>query len=156
MIKISNLKRKNFNIEEFFKSETADRLKINNYPPKEIEQSILTCLMKTADKMQEIRDKVGLPWIATNFYRSPALNKAVKGSPNSKHIQGLATDGVFQGKTPEESAKLVLLTKVSFDKMLIEAGCLHIQFCLDDSKNRNEAAFAELINGEWKTKNFKT
>lgn len=155
MIKITDLNRPNFQHTEFFKSETAAKLKISNYPPKKQEQAILTNLMKLADKMQEIRTKVGLPWIGTNYYRSPALNKAVKGSPNSKHMQGLATDGLFQGKTPNESAGLVLFTKVSFDKCLIENGCLHIQFCLNDKENRNEVAFAELVNGIWKTKAYK-
>jgi len=155
MLKITDLNRPNFQHTEFFKSETAAKLKISNYPPKEQEQAILTNLMKVADKMQEIRTKVGLPWIATCFYRSPAVNKAVKGDPNSRHMRGLATDGLFQGKTPEESAGHVLATKVSFDKCLIENGCLHIQFCLKDEDNRNEVAFAELVNGVWKTRAYK-
>lgn len=151
-----DLKRANFSPEEFFKSETAERLGIKNYPDKNHEHNVLVCLMKTADKMQQIRDKVRLPWIATNFYRSPTLNKIINGSPNSKHMQGLATDGLFKGKTPEESAGLILATKISFDKMLIEGSCLHIQFCLNESANRNETAFAELINGVWRTRSFKS
>lgn len=151
----NDLRRANFAPNEFFKSETADKLGIYNYPSKEQEQAILTNLMKLADKIQEIRTNVGLPWIGTNFYRCPALNKAVKGDPNSRHMKGLATDGLFKGKTPEESAGLVLATKVSFDKCLIENGCLHIQFCLNETENRNEVAFAELVNGVWKTRAYK-
>lgn len=151
----NDLKRINFAPNDFFKSATADRFGIHNYPSKDQEQTILTNLMKLADKIQEIRTEVGLPWLPTNFYRCPALNKAINGSPNSKHMQGLATDGLFKGKTPEESAGLVLATKISFDKMLIENGCLHIQFCLNEAENRNETAFADLVNGEWKLRKFK-
>jgi hypothetical protein len=152
----NSLRRANFLPNDFFKSKTADKLGIYNYPSSADEPRILSNLFKVADKMQEIRNKVGLPWISTSFYRCPALNSAVKGSPNSKHMQGLAADGLFKGKTPEESAGLVLESKISFDKMLIENGCLHIQFCLDEAENRNETALANFVNGAWKTKNFKS
>jgi len=39
--------------------------------------------------------------------------------------------------------------KISFDKILIEKGCIHIQFNLNDKDNKNFVGFAELINGEW-------
>ena len=43
--------------------------------------------------------------------------------------------------------------KISFDKILIERGCIHIQFNLDEKKDDKSFKFAELINGEWVTTN---
>jgi hypothetical protein len=153
----NDLKRANFAPEDFFKSATATRLKIKNYPEPKDEQRILTNLMKLADKIQEVRTKAGLLFIPSNIYRCPALNKAVKGSPNSKHMQGLAIDGLFQRKNPLESAGIVLATGVKFDRLLIELtqNCIHFQVCLNDKENRNEVFFAEIVDGKWRLREFK-
>jgi isocitrate dehydrogenase kinase/phosphatase len=50
----SSLKRDNFSPDEFFASQEAIKLKINNYPPKEQEQEVLTNLNNTADRLQEV------------------------------------------------------------------------------------------------------
>jgi hypothetical protein len=138
MIELKDLKRENFNPDDFYKSATASRLKINNIPP----QSAMVCLMKLADKMQFIRDKVNLPMIITSAFRSHELNKAIKGSPKSAHCQGLACDFLFSGKTPQESCELVISTGVSFDQLLIENNVLHFGIKIRDELNRHEVAFA--------------
>jgi hypothetical protein len=95
-------------------------------------------------------------------YRSPAVNKKVRGSPSSRHMQGLASDIDIidenqKEMTPKDGAKLLIdiLTenKISFDKILIEKGCIHIQFNLDEKKDEKLVGFAELINGKWEVKN---
>lgn len=149
---LETLKRKNFSHTDWFESQTAKKLKIDNTPPADV----LSNLNKVADKIQEIRDAIKIPFLVHSAYRSPELNKAINGSPKSKHMQGLAVDGLFSGKTPEETAGLILATKISFDRMLIEKGCVHIQFCLSDASNRNECLFADLVNGVWKTRTFKS
>lgn len=138
MLELKDLKRKNFNPDDFYKSATANKLKINNIPP----QSARVCLMKLADKMQFLRDKVNLPIIITSAYRSHELNKAIKGSPKSAHCQGLACDFLFSGKTPQESCELVISTGISFDQLLIEKDVLHFGIKIRDELNRYEVAFA--------------
>jgi hypothetical protein len=138
MIELKDLKRENFNPDDFYKSATASRLKINNIPP----QSAMVCLMKLADKMQFVRNKVNLPMIITSAFRSHELNKAIKGSPKSAHCQGLACDFLFSGKTPQESCELVVSTGVSFDQLLIENNVLHFGIKIRDELNRHEVAFA--------------
>jgi zinc D-Ala-D-Ala carboxypeptidase len=147
-IRKENLGRKNFPWTNFFKSNKATELGINNETD---DLCILNAGMKTMDKLQEIREYTGLPITITNIYRCPELNKAVKGSPSSWHMQGLASDSNLKGHTPLEYAKKVKESGISVDKCLIENGCLHMQFCLDDSKNRNIFAEAKIVNGEWKT-----
>ena len=145
IITIDDLETKNFKKEEWFKTNTG----LDNTP----KLGILTCLIYTATKMQKIRDAINLPIDITSGYRTPEVNKAVKGSLSSRHMQGLACDFYIIGKDIEEGGKIVAnackKNKISFDKILIEKGCIHIQFNLNDKDNKNFVGFAELINGEW-------
>jgi zinc D-Ala-D-Ala carboxypeptidase len=43
-------------------------------------------------KLDRIREKVGLPFIITSGYRTPAHNASVGGASSSAHMQGLAAD----------------------------------------------------------------
>ena len=149
IITIDDLETKNFKKEEWFQTNTG----LDNTP----KLGILTCLLHTSKKMQKIRDVINLPIDITSGYRSPEVNKAVEGSPSSRHMQGLACDFRIIGKGIEEGGKIVANAcknnKISFDKILIEKSCIHIQFNLNDIDNKNFIGFAELINGEWKIKN---
>jgi len=149
IITIDDLETKNFKKEEWFKTNTG----LDNTP----KLGILTCLIFTATKMQKIRDAINLPINITSGYRTPEVNKAVKGSRSSRHMQGLACDFYIIGKDIEEGGKIVAnackKNKISFDEILIERGCIHIQFNLNDKNNKNFVGFAELINGEWVVKN---
>lgn len=145
MLQLSDLRRPNFEPKEFWESSTAKKHKISNVPP----QSALTGLMILADKLQFIRDKVGLPITMTSCYRSYQLNRLVKGSPTSAHTQGLAADILFKDKTPKETCELILTTGVVFDQMLIEKDILHFGIKLRDKDCRLEIAYAFIENGKW-------
>ena len=151
MIKLEELNRIDFKAKDFYYSNTAELNKIDNTPKN---FGILQCLIKTADKCQEIQDK--LKGVDKNFklkitsgFRCQEVNKLVKGSLNSKHMQGLAVDVIIIDKNPEQSMDLLLKTKVKFDKMLVERGCVHVQFCLLEENNKNLVGKAKLINGKW-------
>jgi len=148
VIELSSLERKNYSASKFIASVTAKKLKITNTP----NLSQLTCGMKVMDKLQEITDKTGLVFNISSFFRSAALNKATKGSPSSWHMQGLAVDGLFPKKTPKETVDIIKQSGVSVDKCFVEHACCHMQFNMDDTKNRNWFAYAELVNGVWVTK----
>lgn len=144
-LKIEDLARKNFGANEFIHSDTAKKLKIDNTP----NGSVLVGLMKVADKIQQIRDYIGVSISINSGYRCAALNKAVGGSSTSKHMQGLGIDCNAKGYTQDEFVKKIKESKISVDKCFVERGCVHIQFCLDDSKNKNFFGTAERINGKW-------
>lgn len=151
MIKLEELNRKDFKAKDFYCSNTAELNKIDNAPKN---FAVLQCLLKTADKCQEIQDKLRI--IDKNFklkitsgFRCQEVNKLVKGSPNSKHMQGLAVDVIIIDKNPEQTMDLLLKTKVKFDKMLVERGCVHVQFCLLEENNKNLVGKAKLVNGKW-------
>jgi hypothetical protein len=142
-----NLRRKNFSPDEFFKSDTVYRLNhdanvdndINNYPPADIEQAILPCLMSTADLLQKVRDLLNVAVRVHSVYRCPKLNKLVGGQPDSKHMQGLAADFTApEFGTPEEIVKFLKKKKLVVDQCLIEETWVHISKCLpNESMLRN-------------------
>ena len=146
IITLDDLETKNFKKEEWLKTNTG----LDNTPAL----GVLNCLLHTSRKMQEIRDAINLPIEITSGYRSKLVNLKVGGSPTSKHMQGLACDFFIVGKGIEEGGKIVAnackKNKISFDRILIERGCIHIQFQLTEKLNQNFVGFAKLVNGEWK------
>ncbi len=44
------------------------------------------------DKLQALRDRLGMPLIVRSAYRSPEHNRAVGGATRSKHLDGAAFD----------------------------------------------------------------
>ena len=84
-----------FTIQELSASASAERLAIDNTPPRAA-RKMLTILIEQL--LDPIRRRYGAPIIVTSGYRCPALNTAVGGVANSHHIVGCAADIV--GKTP--------------------------------------------------------
>ena len=80
---------KYFSIEELAKSASAERLAIDNTPPRAA-QRMLTILVEQL--LDPIRRRYAAPIIVTSGYRCPALNTAVGGVANSHHIVGCAAD----------------------------------------------------------------
>ena len=80
---------KHFTIQELSKSATAERLAIDNTPPRAA-RKMLTILVEQL--LDPIRRRYGAPIIVTSGYRCPALNTAVGGVNNSHHIVGCAAD----------------------------------------------------------------
>lgn len=78
----------NFTLEEFIKSDTADRLNIDNTPNKEEFDNIKFM----AEQLQLVRNAYKQPIIITSGFRCEELNNAVKGSQTSLHKYGLAAD----------------------------------------------------------------
>lgn len=55
-------------------------------------------------KLQELRDKIGLPIRINSAYRTPEHNKAIGGSPKSQHMLGKAADISVSGISAESLA----------------------------------------------------
>ena len=90
---------KYFTFNELIRSDTANRLKIDNEPKEEATKDNIKELMLFLDGVregwtEECKDKgYGDAAIVVNSgYRSEALNKAVKGSKTSEHMLGTAAD----------------------------------------------------------------
>ena len=107
---------KNFALEEFTRSTTANREGISNQPgPAEIANISALVL----NVLQPLRDAVGFPINISSGYRSEALNSFIGGANNSQHTKGQAADLVSQ-----DNAKLFnyIMTNLPFDQLIWEAG----------------------------------
>lgn len=104
---------KNFTLEEFIKSETADKLKINNTPNKEQ----LNNIKFMAEQLQLVRNAYKQPIIITSGFRCEELNNALKGSKTSFHRLGLAVD-INQGSRAKNKHLFELI------KSLMKVGLL--------------------------------
>lgn len=150
MLKLQDLKRKNFESRDFWYSKIAEKNDITNIPPL----SALTGLMLLADKLQFIRDKINIPLIIFSAFRCHQLNRLVKGSPKSAHLQGLAADILFKDKSIEETCNLILQTGVVFDQLLLEPqkGIVHFGLKVRDKDCRHEVAIVEFDGKKWTKK----
>ena len=102
-MELVNINRENFDYQEFFASNTADRLGIDNLAEfkKELHyKTYINNLVNLSYQLQKLRDllncqefydlsKLDNVFIKINCgYRCPALNKAVGGRANSQHMKG--------------------------------------------------------------------
>lgn len=97
---------RNFTIQELTASTTAAAKKINNDPTPEAAENLKQLVDKVLDPL---RDAYGKPIRVNSGYRSPALNKAVKGSKTSQHVKGQAAD--ITGGSKQENKKLFELAQ---------------------------------------------
>ena len=129
----------NFTLEELIRSNTAERMGIDNVPKDEkvVENLRSLCL----EVLQPLRDYVGAPVHINSGYRCPELNMAVGGVKNSQHCRGEAADiRIVSPKQGREWAAWIE-DNCRFDQMLLErnkngAVWLHVSWKRDASKNR--------------------
>jgi hypothetical protein len=108
---------KNFTLEEFLVSQTAERHGIDMTPPEDIVENLQE-LVRTC--MQPLRDAVGESiWISSG-YRPPALNTLIGGSATSAHPDGRACDFKVRGQTPYDTCKLVEALELPYDQVIHE------------------------------------
>lgn len=127
--KTNPLKSDYFTLQEFIKSTTAARLKIDNTPTNEILRNLQYGVSMVLDPLRRIHLK---PIIITSGYRCEKLNKAVGGVANSWHTKGNAAD--IHIKDEEEAREIfnILKTLPSVDTALFEhsrqSQWIHVQW----------------------------
>ena len=105
-----------FTLEEFTRSTTGERAKINNSVPDDLMPNI----QLTAIKLELVRKALGKPIIITSGYRCPALNARVGGASTSAHTKGLAVDFHSPYGTPKQICQRLIDAGVQFDKIIQE------------------------------------
>ena len=125
---------KHFTIKELCHSATAERLGIDNTPPR----SAVTALHELVDHVLDpLREAWGGPIHVNSGYRCPELNKAVGGTPYSQHQRGEAAD-ITVG-TPARNRRLLALIKrlnLPVDQCIDEKGCRWIHVSHRAGRNR--------------------
>lgn len=128
---------KYFTIAELCKSDTADRLGIDNRLPKDLLPNVENLITEVLDPL---REWYGKPITINSGFRSPALNKAVGGSATSDHMQGRAAD--ITGGSPAENKKLFNLVQslgLPFDQLIDEKNFawVHVSY-RSEKENRKQ------------------
>ena len=109
---------KNFTLEEFIRSSTAERMGIDNVPKDE--EVIKNLRNLCFEILQPLRDYVGAPVHINSGYRCKALNEAVGGGKNSQHCRGEACD--IRIASPKQGREWAAWIEENcrFDQMLLE------------------------------------
>lgn len=128
---------KYFTIAEMTRSDTADRLGIDNRLPKDLLPNVENLITEVLDPL---REWYGKPITVNSGFRSPALNKAVGGSATSDHMQGRAAD--ITGGSPAENKKLFNLVQslgLPFDQLIDEKNFawVHVSY-RSEKENRKQ------------------
>lgn len=114
-----------FSLEEFTLSSTALALRLSNEPTP----AHLPNLQALALQMEKVRALFNLPIEITSGYRSPAVNAAVGGVPDSDHALGHAADFHVHGIADLEAAKVIRDSALVFDQLIYEKNrCVHLSF----------------------------
>lgn len=119
-----------FTLGEFTKSETADKLGINN----ELDWSDSAWIIENLEKLcvctlEPIRRYIDEPVFISSGYRCPRLNEVLKGARNSQHRYGEAADfyfDSFKSRWYEVVIYLITSPHVPFDQLIIYPTFLHI------------------------------
>ena len=132
---------KNFHLNEFIKSATAERLGIDNSPATTEHLINLSVLAHAV--LQPIREVHGVITLNSG-YRSPTLNSKVGGSKTSQHCNGEAADFESYQISNPKLAKWIADT-LEFDQLILEfyngvdpnSGWIHCSYKRDGSNRGN-------------------
>lgn len=105
-----------FTLEEFTRSETAEREGISNIPTADHIRSMKTLCNEL---LEPIRAHFGKPIVISSGFRSPALCIAIGSSRNSQHAKGEAADWEIEGISNFEVAEWIR-DNATFDQLILE------------------------------------
>ena len=122
-----------FTLPELTKTGTG----LPNDPP---EAAIVALTRLVVLALDPLRGAVDQPIRITSGYRSPEVNRAVKGSPTSQHLKGEAADIKVKGWTAVQLAAKFLQLKIPFDQLITysteKGGHVHIGISLTSQRGR--------------------
>ena len=107
---------KNFTLAELVNSDTAQSRGIDNSLPSYLKRNA----QALAERLQLIRDALGVSIVISSGYRCPELNKAVGGTKSSQHQLCLAADIHATGYTAQELFKAISDGNFGFDQLILE------------------------------------
>jgi hypothetical protein len=135
---------KDFTLEEFTISQSAERLGYDN-TPDEFECFNLCELCN--EVLQPLRDLVRLPVIISSGYRSLEANAAVGGSHNSQHMEGQAADFTIPGMSLEKVFNTIF-KNLPYDQLIFEFGkWIHVSYNFYEA-NRKQAMISTRVSGK--------
>lgn len=130
---------KYFKLSEFFISQTALRLGIDNRPQGEERAEVLANIEAlVANVLDPAREAFCAPITISSGYRSEGLNKAVGGVPSSQHRKGEASDL----RSSNNKKLFEILKGLEFDQLIWEKKgvWIHVSY-KRNGKNRKQILY---------------
>ncbi len=139
----------NFSLQEFTKSQTAERRGIDNTP---VEGHLVHAKALFENVVQPVRDNFGVT-VINSGYRCGDLNYAIGGSNTSQHCKGQAVDIECPG-TPNYDVAKWIEENLDFDQLILEfytpgipdSGWVHVSY--KSEGNRKSVLTAMKENGK--------
>ena len=140
---------KNFTLQEFTKSQTAERRGFDNTP---VAGHLENAKALFENVVQPVRDEFGVT-VINSGYRCGDLNYAIGGSNTSQHCKGQAVDIECPG-TPNYDVAKWIEENLDFDQLILEfytpgipdSGWVHVSYNAED--NRTSVLTAMKENGK--------
>ena len=143
---------KNFSYRELIRSQTADRLGLENKPN---EEQLINLVHLTVNVLQPVRDTHGIVTVSSGF-RDPVVSEKVGSSSKSQHCQGQAADfECLSGPSNYDLAQWIR-DNLEFDQLILEmyrtgdphSGWVHCSYNL--LSNRKKCLTASIVDGSTK------
>lgn len=136
-----------FSLDEFIKSQTGDRMGIDNMPGAAALDNIKVLCERV---LEPVRTQFG-PVFINSGYRGPELNKAVGGVSTSQHCLGQAAD--IEVAAANGDLALWIAENLDFDQVILEcyrkgqpnSGWVHVSY--KPSGNRKTTLTASVVEG---------
>jgi hypothetical protein len=107
-----------FTLAELTRSRTAVKKHLTNDPDGEAISALQELCRVVLEPLRRMWDE---PIIVTSGYRSPRLNRAVGGVPNSQHCLGQAADIVADlSLLNYDLGRLIIQLSLPFDQLIFE------------------------------------
>lgn len=130
-----------FKLKEFVRSSVANALGIVNRPTY---KAVLNLMALCQLVLEPLRKAINSPIVINSGFRSPELNKAVRGVANSQHMVGEAAD--IRCTSKEDALSMLEdleKSNINFDQAIVEHNengvyWLHVSCKLNYDKNRRK------------------
>lgn len=122
---------KNFTLEELCHSNMAVAKDLKNIPDEKQTRNLKALAVNL---LQPVRDIYGKPMYINSGFRSPEVNKAVGGSPDSQHMKGEAADVVSEH--PAELVECLKRSGLDFDQCIQYSTFVHLSLKLSGTNRR--------------------
>jgi len=133
-------------ISEHFTLE--ELTKTNSGIPNVLPESLNKNIQRLAETLEGVRETLNCPLKINSAYRCERVNKFVKGSSTSAHMQALAADFVPLTFSLDQAFKLIQESYVNFDQLILEPSWIHIGLAPEGKKSRHNCLIATLQNGK--------
>ena len=143
---------KNFSLAELVKSQTAERMGLNNSPNEDQTENLRLLCERV---LQPVRDHFGKVDSISSGFRNEILSQKIGSSSKSQHCKGQAADFEIFSE-PNNEVSDWIKENLMFDQLILEyytpgepnSGWIHVSYTKDINLNRKEYLMAIKVNGK--------